>query len=273
MPKSIEVEKRFILSPQIRNYIQTTFVKESEAIFQDTYYDTTALDLMGRDAWLRQRSNDWELKIRSDSPMWHQYMQTQTLTQSERPSSTVNSYLEITDTQEIISLLNAVLHKTASTQELNDDAGESKDASPHSNAATDANEAIKSLDLNAVCTITTHRQRFIAAQTENDLHLDVDDCTFAHASNHTSSLLLTDTQSDYSIVEIERIVDDPSLVAKAEADIASFASLHGIASDPKAKSAPSKVFVALRKCRPDVFQMLASMPIYAERLQSKAAGK
>lgn len=59
----IEVEKRFLLTPQEQERLLHGAVLEWEKTYTDTYYDTKDFRITRKDWWLRNRSGTFELKV------------------------------------------------------------------------------------------------------------------------------------------------------------------------------------------------------------------
>ena len=59
----IEIEKKFILTPEQEQALikGADFIEEKE--FTDIYYDDKILSLTTKDIWLRERAGKFELKV------------------------------------------------------------------------------------------------------------------------------------------------------------------------------------------------------------------
>lgn len=59
----IEIEKKFILTPEQRKRLITDAEFLKETVFTDVYYDTADYSLTCRDIWFRARDGKFELKL------------------------------------------------------------------------------------------------------------------------------------------------------------------------------------------------------------------
>jgi len=59
----IEVEKKFVLSPEAETKIAQLATLKSEKVITDAYYDTADAQLGLKDIWLRLRDEQFELKV------------------------------------------------------------------------------------------------------------------------------------------------------------------------------------------------------------------
>ncbi len=89
----IEVEKKFILSPEQHNSLIKVAKFQKEIVFTDTYYDTKDFQYIKQDTWLRKRNEAFQLKV----PL--------TLDKHRL----VDQYEEITDSEDIKQRLNLPL--------------------------------------------------------------------------------------------------------------------------------------------------------------------
>jgi adenylate cyclase class IV len=85
----IEVEKKFLLSPEDEARLIDRAKLIGEKAIKDTYYDTSDYDLTLANMWLRQRGNEFELKV----PL------------SVSDDRTIDQYREVTDRTEICQVL------------------------------------------------------------------------------------------------------------------------------------------------------------------------
>lgn len=64
----IEIEKKFALRPGDEDRLLDGAEFLKEVVIDDTYWDTAAFAMTGKDWWLRKRDGAWELKIALHKP-------------------------------------------------------------------------------------------------------------------------------------------------------------------------------------------------------------
>ena len=87
----IEVEKKFRLTPEIKQAITVVATFISKKTFRDVYFDTADYQWIKKDWWLRKREQNFEFKIKISNS-----------------SSHLNTYRELTDFQEIAKELELI---------------------------------------------------------------------------------------------------------------------------------------------------------------------
>ena len=97
----VEVESKFLLSPEQRHTLLSRVRGGTLTSFSDTYYDKRNYVLTSRNWWLRRRGGAWELKVGHSEP---------------KETSTV--YEEVTGERAIARLLNISLDGGRFEQEL-----------------------------------------------------------------------------------------------------------------------------------------------------------
>ncbi len=87
----IEVEKKFVLTPEIKQAICAVATFVSKKKFRDVYFDTADHYWLQKDWWLRKRVDQFEFKTKIKNTSGH-----------------LNTYREITDFKEIAEVLDLV---------------------------------------------------------------------------------------------------------------------------------------------------------------------
>lgn len=89
----IEIEKKFILTPQIEKRLKKGAKYLGEDVFMDTYFDKSDFELTKNDIWLRIRDKEVELKMPMDKDGKHSEI-------------FFNRYEEFTGEKEVRQMLN-----------------------------------------------------------------------------------------------------------------------------------------------------------------------
>jgi hypothetical protein len=88
-----EIERKFLVNPQILEYCKAYSLSEKQLKFTDTYYDDKLYSLTTKDMWLRERNNNWELKVPIKDPLLPK--------STGQDISGIDRYLEIRNVHEI----------------------------------------------------------------------------------------------------------------------------------------------------------------------------
>lgn len=135
--KAIEVERKFVItSSSVDKLKEMGAVLNTERTFTDRYFDDLKYSLMLQDCWLRQRNQNWELKVPRGISC-----------------TLATQYEEITNEREVVKYLMRHFNVEEFSAELR------------------ASSLVKIIGLEEFATFTTHRQSYSLPQCSVDLDI------------------------------------------------------------------------------------------------------
>ena len=159
---NLEVEQKFrasnidftLLKKWVSKF-QGTFKGETE--FVDTYYDTQDLDLTLQDIWLRQREQEWQLKLPVAGAVNRK---------TSAPSAAL--YNEVEGTGAVLAALQKLRGQCHARVEFGSNIAQIYGMEP-------------------ICSLRSRRKKFKLLHKDREFHIDLDEATFLTRSSNSNS--------------------------------------------------------------------------------------